>query len=170
VCIRWQLPHLRKTRAATGGIRRQCYGEISLAVFFVPICAQMKRLLADRQPWYGMPSYERLKAWQLAYQLDLTLYHVTDGFPRDERFGLTSQIRRAAFSVVANIAEGAAKRGRREFRRFLDIALGSITEIEVALRIARDRQYIPRERWTEVERQRNHAGVVLWKLYAAMKD
>jgi len=117
-----------------------------------------------------MPSYERLKAWQLSYQLALALYDVTYTFPRDERFGLTSQIRRAAFSVIANIAEGAAKRGRREFRRFLDIALGSITEIEVALRLARDRQYTSRERWTELERQRNHAGVVLWKLYSSMKD
>lgn len=117
-----------------------------------------------------MPSYERLKAWQLAYELALRLYHVTDGFPRDERFGLTSQIRRAGFSVTANIAEGAAKRGRREFRRFLDIALGSITEIEVALRIARDRSYVTQEQWSEVERLRNHAGVVLWKLYRAMND
>ncbi len=117
-----------------------------------------------------MPSYERLKAWQLAYELALTLYQVTDGFPRDERFGLTSQMRRAGFSVAANIAEGAAKRGRREFRRFLDIALGSITEIEVALRIARDRNYVTRERWVEVERVRNHAGVVLWKLYRALND
>jgi len=118
----------------------------------------------------GMPSYERLKAWQLAYELALTIYQVTDGFPRDERFGLTSQMRRAGFSVAANIAEGAAKRGRREFRRFLDIALGSITEIEVALRIARDRNYVTRERWVEVERVRNHAGVVLWKLYRAIND
>ncbi|MGE5803532.1 MAG: four helix bundle protein [Gemmatimonadota bacterium] len=117
-----------------------------------------------------MASYERLKAWQLAYELALILYRVTDGFPRDERFGLTSQIRRAGFSVVANIAEGAAKRGRKEFRRFLDIALGSITEIEVALRIARDRNYVSREQWAEVERSRNHAGVLLWKLYRAMKD
>ena len=115
-----------------------------------------------------MPSYERLKAWQLTYQLALSIYEVTDGFPRDERFGLTSQLRRAAFSVPANIAEGAAKRGRKEFRRFLDIALGSITEIEVALRLARDRRYLTSEQWAEVERLRNHAGVVLWKLYRAM--
>jgi four helix bundle protein len=117
-----------------------------------------------------MPSYERLKAWQLAYQLALTVYDLTETFPRDERFGLTSQLRRAAFSVPANIAEGAAKRGRKEFRRFLDIALGSITEIEVALRIARDRRYITPEKSSEVERLRNHCGIVLWKLYRSMND
>jgi four helix bundle protein len=117
-----------------------------------------------------MASYERLKAWQLAYQFALAIYEVTESFPRDERFGLTSQLRRAGFSVAANIAEGAAKRGRREFRRFLDIALGSITEVEVALRIARDRQYLTRDKWAEVESRRNHSGIVLWKLYRAMNN
>jgi four helix bundle protein len=115
-------------------------------------------------------SYERLKAWQLTYQLALNIYELTDDFPRDERFGLTSQLRRAAFSVPANIAEGAAKRGRKEFRRFLDIALGSITELEVALRIARDRRYMTQERWADIERLRNHGGIILWKLYSSMKD
>jgi four helix bundle protein len=117
-----------------------------------------------------VPSYERLKAWQLAYKLAMTIYELTDDFPRDERYGLTSQLRRAGFSVAANIAEGAAKRGRREFRRFLDIALGSITEIEVALRIARDRRYLTDERWAEVERLRNHGGIILWRLYRAMNN
>lgn len=117
-----------------------------------------------------MPSYERLKAWQLAYQLALEIYEVSEGFPSNETYGLTSQMRRAGFSVAANIAEGAAKRGSREFRRYLDIALGSITEVEVALRIARDRKYLLPDRWAEVERLRNHAGVVLWRLYRAVKN
>lgn len=116
-----------------------------------------------------MPSYERLKAWQLAYQHALAIYQLTDLFPKDERYGLTSQLRRAAFSVASNIAEGAAKRGRREFRRYLDIALGSVTEVEVGLRLARDRRYITEEQWSGIERGRNHAGVVLWKLYNAVK-
>ena len=84
-------------------------------------------------------------------------------------YGLTSQIRRAAFSVVANIAEGAAKRGRREFRRYLDIALGAVTELEVALRLARDRRYLTHEAWEQLERLRNHAGAVTWRLYEAMR-
>src|SRR5205807_8093309 len=83
---------------------------------------------------------------------------------------LTSQTRRAGFSVVANIAEGSAKRGGREFARYLDIALGSLTEIEVALRLARDRGYVTNERWAELERLRNHAGVLTWRLYRAIRD
>ena len=112
-----------------------------------------------------MPSYERSAAWRRSYELVLAVYDATDSFPKNELYGLTSQTRRAGFSVVANIAEGSAKRGGREFARYLDIALGSLTEIEVALRLARDRGYVTNERWAELERLRNHAGVLTWRLY-----
>jgi four helix bundle protein len=115
-----------------------------------------------------MASYERFAAWKLSYDLALKVYDATDSFPRSELYGLTSQIRRAAFSVAANIAEGAAKRGRREFRRYLDIALGSVTELEVALRLARDRRYMTHEDWEQLEGLRNHAGAVTWRLYRAL--
>ena len=82
--------------------------------------------------------------------------------------GAGRPVRRAAFSVVANIAEGAAKRGRREFRRYLDIALGSVTELQVALRLARDRGYLTAEAWAELEQLRNQTGKVTWGLYRAM--
>ena len=118
----------------------------------------------------AVPSYERFAAWKRSYELVLAVYDATDSFPKNELYGLTSQTRRAAFSVVANIAEGAAKKGGREFTRFLDIALGSITELEVALRLARDRGYMTPERWAEVERLRNHAGVLTWRLYRAIRD
>jgi four helix bundle protein len=117
-----------------------------------------------------VPSYERFAAWKRSYELVLAVYDATDSFPKNELYGLTSQTRRAAFSVVANIAEGSAKRGGREFARYLDIALGSITELEVALRLARDRRYITPERWTELERLRNHAGVLTWRLYRAIRN
>ena len=116
-----------------------------------------------------MPSYERLAAWKLSYAMALQIYNATDGFPRDERYGLTSQLRRAAFSVAANIAEGCAKRGRREFARYLDIAVGSVTEVEVGLRLARDRGYIDHEQWHTLESGRNHAGAVTWRLLQAMR-
>lgn len=114
-----------------------------------------------------MASYERFAAWQLSYQLVLRIYDATDRFPKYELYGLTSQTRRAAFSVVANIAEGSVKRGQREFRRFLDIALGSITELQVALRLARDRGYLTPDSWDELERLRNRAGALTWRLYRA---
>ena len=116
-----------------------------------------------------MASYERLAAWQLSYAMALEIYGATDDFPKDERYGLTSQLRRAAFSVAANIAEGCAKRGRKEFSRYLDIAIGSVTEIEVALRLARDRGYLDQEQWHKLESRRNHAGAVTWRLLRAMR-
>jgi len=92
-----------------------------------------------------VPSYERFAAWRRSYELVLAVYDATDAFPKNELYALTSQTRRAAFSIVANIAEGSAKRGGREFARYLDIALGSLTELEVALRLARDREYMTPE-------------------------
>ena len=116
-----------------------------------------------------MPSYERLNAWKLSYEMALQIYNATDRFPREERYGLSSQLRRAAFSVAANIAEGCAKRGRREFARYLDIAIGSVTEVEVGLRLARDRGYVDRDMWQRLEATRNHAGAVTWRLLRAMR-
>jgi len=72
-----------------------------------------------------MASYERFAAWKLSYDLALKVYDTTDSFPRSELYGLTSQIRRAAFSVAANIAEGRRSAGGANSRRYLDIALGS---------------------------------------------
>jgi len=117
-----------------------------------------------------VPSYERSAAWRRSYELVLAVYDATDSFPKNELYGLTSQTPRAGFSVVANIAEGSAKRGGREFARYLDIALGSLTEIEVALRLARDRGYVTNERWAELERLRNHAGILTWRLYRALRN
>jgi four helix bundle protein len=76
-----------------------------------------------------MAPYERFDAWKAAHHLALRVYKVTDGWPQNERYGLTIQIRRAALSAPTNIAEGSAKRGSREFRRYLDIALGSLSEV-----------------------------------------
>jgi four helix bundle protein len=81
-------------------------------------------------------SYEDLIAWQRAMELVDAIYKISSGWPGDERFGLTSQIRRAAVSVPANIAEGQGRNGRREFQQFLGIANGSICELETMTRVA----------------------------------
>jgi four helix bundle protein len=69
-----------------------------------------------------MMAFERLEAWRVAHELALAVFAQTDRWPRTELYGVTAQVRRAALSVPTNIAEGAAKRGEREFGRFLDIA------------------------------------------------
>jgi four helix bundle protein len=117
-----------------------------------------------------MAPYERLDAWRMAHRLALSVYQVTDGWPPDERFGLTIQVRRASLSVPANIAEGAAKRGHREFRRFLDISLGSLSELTYLLRFSRDRGLLTTESWVELETLRDEAGKLTWQLYRKFSE
>lgn len=74
----------------------------------------------------------------------------------------------AALSVPANIADGAAKRGPREFRRFLDISLGSLGEVTYLLCVARDLEFLTEDTWCELERLRDHAGKLTWGLYKAV--
>ena len=115
-----------------------------------------------------MMPYERFEAWRWALELALEIYRVTDQWPKEERFGLTIQLRRAALSAPTNIAEGAAKRGNREFRRFLDIALGSLSEVSYLLRFSRDRGLLTPEAWLMMESLRGRTGRVTWRLYLAV--
>jgi four helix bundle protein len=112
--------------------------------------------------------HERLKAWVACHELVLSVYRVSSTWPSAERYGLTSQARRAAYSTAANIAEGSAKRGNREFRRFMDITLGSISELTYILRLARDLGYLKPEVWGEIEAMRDHAGRLTWGLYRSI--
>jgi four helix bundle protein len=80
--------------------------------------------------------HENLDLYRVSRQFAVDLYRETAGFPADERYGLTSQIRRAAVSIPANIAEGAARRSKKEFTRFLLMARGSSAELRVLLEIA----------------------------------
>lgn len=112
-----------------------------------------------------MKRYCRLKSWQACYALILDVYRLTEGFPVRERYGITSQIRRAAVSAAANIAEGAAKRGDREFRRFLDIALGSLSEVSFYITLAGDLGYLSPTETTGLEIKRDHANRLTWGLY-----
>lgn len=114
------------------------------------------------------PRHEGLKAWLACHELVLSVYRVSATWPASERYGLTSQARRAAYSTAANIAEGSAKRSSREFRRFMDIALGSIAELTYILRLARDLGYLKPEVWGETEAMRDHAGRLTWGLYRSI--
>jgi len=85
------------------------------------------------------------KVWERAHELTLELYRMTGRFPREELFGLTSQIRRCSASIGANIAEGCGKRGNAEFQRFLQIASGSANELDYHLLLAHDLNLITRK-------------------------
>ena len=92
-----------------------------------------------------MATYRELIAWQKAMSLAERVYRVTSGFPADERFGLISQMRRAAVSVASNIAEGHGRRSRAEFDRFLRISLGSVRELETQIILAGRLQFSGRD-------------------------
>lgn len=85
-----------------------------------------------------MKTFRDLQVWHKAHRLVLDAYRATNSFPKQEMFGLTSQTRRAAVSIAANIAEGCGKRGNGKFQRFLNIATGSASELEYHILLARD--------------------------------
>lgn len=85
-----------------------------------------------------MEDFRNLKVWSKAHELSILIYRRTSAFPRDEIYGLTSQIRRAAVSIGANIAEGCGRRSDGEMQRFLQIARGSASEVEYHLLLAKD--------------------------------
>jgi len=95
--------------------------------------------------------FKELNVWKKAHRLTLAVYTLTRGFPKDELYGLTSQIRRAASSIGANIAEGCGRRSDGELTRFLQIARGSSSELEYHLLLARDLHLLDEESFTEFE-------------------
>ena len=116
----------------------------------------------------GMMPYERLKAWEVSHHLVLAVYLETRRWPDEERYGLVSQARRAAVSVVASLAEGSARRGGRELKRFLDISLGSLAEVSCLLRIANDLGYLPQDRWKPLNDLRDRTGKLIYGLARAV--
>ena len=115
-----------------------------------------------------MATHDRLEAFKKSYAFGLAVLDSTEHWPKREMFGLSSQVRRASTSISINIAEGFAKRGGKELRRYLDIALGSLAESEVLLRFARDRKFISTDKWKDLEASRQEAGRLVWGLYKAI--
>ena len=89
-----------------------------------------------------MQRFTELRVWQASHALVLTIYRVSAGFPAEERFGLASQLRRAALSVPTNIAEGSRRLSNRDYARFLNVAEGSLAEAEYLLMVSRDLCYL----------------------------
>ena len=114
------------------------------------------------------PPYERLHAWRECHELGLAVYRATKTYPSDERYGLISQTRRAAFSAAVNIVEGSSRKSRKEFRRFLEIAISSLTEVGYALRFAKDAGFLAEATWRDLSDQQNRARFLSWRLYRAL--
>ena len=97
-----------------------------------------------------MKDFHELKVWQKAHQLTLTIYQITASFPREELYGLTTQLRRSCSSIPANLAEGCGRNGDAEFARFCSIAMGSASELEYHLLLARDLKLMKAEDYQDL--------------------
>ena len=115
-----------------------------------------------------MALYKRLLAWKECHQLVLDVYKATEKWPKYELYGLTSQTRRAAFSGAVNIVEGATRKGRNEFRRFLGISLASLAELEYALDVGTALGYLERPVCEALVIQQRRARSMTWKLQRSL--
>lgn len=111
-----------------------------------------------------MQNYKNLKVWQDGHKLVLSIYRITNKFPSEERFGVTSQLKRAAFSIPANIAEGAGRKGQNDFAQFLNISLGSLNETDYFLVLCKDLNYLDIETYESLNYDLNRVRAQLISL------
>ena len=114
-------------------------------------------------------SFKDLIVWQKAYRLTLEAYKATGDFPKHEQYGLSAQMRRAAVSVVSNIAEGYNRKGRGEYINFLSIAYASLSELETQLLLSKDLGYIKEDRLKELIKLKDEVGAMLFTMQQSLK-
>ena len=117
-----------------------------------------------------MLPHERLRAWQACHSLWIAVFQITERWPANERYGLTAQVKRAALSASANIAEGAAKRGSRDYARHLNIAIGSLAEVAALLLAARDVGVLDQSSYEELFKVQQQASLLTMMLYKAIRN
>ncbi len=116
-----------------------------------------------------MRNYRDLEVWKISHKLTLVLYEASRKFPKEEMFGLTSQLRRAAISIGANLAEGCGRRTTPEFARFLRIAMGSASELDYHLLLCRDFDFVSREFYERSSRELVRVRKMLFALLASVE-
>ena len=116
-----------------------------------------------------MRDYKKIRAFQHADQFVMAVYQSTRSFPREELFGLTSQIRRSAVSIAANIAEGASRQHQKDYLHFLYIARGSAAEAEYLLSLASRLSYIESKQYMELDFMVKEASKILYGLINSVK-
>jgi four helix bundle protein len=111
-----------------------------------------------------MRDFKKYDIWQLSHSLTLEVYKITSNFPKEEIYGLSSQIRRAVSSIPTNISEGCGRNSDKEFNQFLNIALGSANETEYLLILSRDLNYLNKEAFENLEKEINTIKSKIYKL------
>ena len=116
-----------------------------------------------------MQNYKDLKVWEKAHQFTLMVYETSKHFPKEELYGLTKQLRRSAYSIPANIAEGCGKNTKADFANFLNIALGSANESEYFILLTKDLAYINTEKFETLSKLINEIKAMLIALIAKVR-
>ena len=111
-----------------------------------------------------MKGFRNLHVWIKSHQLTLDIYKSTQQFPKEELFGLVSQLRRASTSIPTNIAEGSGRKSEKEFIQFLSIALGSANEVDYLIELSKDLGFISQEVWTQLDQEINEIQSMLFVL------
>lgn len=111
-----------------------------------------------------MRDFKKYDIWQLSHLLTLEIYKITTVFPKEEIYGLTSQIRRATSSIPTNISEGCGRNSDKEFNQFLNIALGSANETEYLLILSKDLNYVSEEQFSDLNSKMNTIKSKIYKL------
>ena len=114
--------------------------------------------------------HKRLKAWQLGMDIAVEVYKVTDNFPAEEKFGLISQMRKCGVSIPSNIAEGAARNSKKEFVNFLYISLGSLSELDTQLGLAKRLEIVDNKTWKDLDDKLIEEDKVLSGLIRSQKE
>lgn len=117
-----------------------------------------------------MRDFRKITAWQKADDLTVAVYRDTRSYPREERYGLTSQMRRAAYSVPANIAEGASRSSKKDYLHFLYIARGSLSELRYFIHLSRRLEFLPSESRVQIDGQADEAARVLTGLIQSVES
>ena len=112
--------------------------------------------------------YHNLLVWKRALEFVKLIYRLTKLFPRDELYGMVSQLRRAAVSVLANIAEGRGKQSDKDFARYLYISKGSLNECQCFLELAKELEYINETQFEYIENKRGEVGYLLHQLITSI--
>jgi len=107
---------------------------------------------------------------QLSHEMTLEIYKLTKNFPKEEIYGLVSQLRRSAYSIPMNLVEGGARKGKKEFAHFISIALGSCEEVRYQLLLSKDLEYIDKKDYEKAENEYERIKKMLSKLFSRVAE
>ena len=113
--------------------------------------------------------WRKLEVWELADDLAFEIYQVSKNFPKEEIYGITSQIRRAALSIPTNIVEGYSRKGDKELSRFINISLGSLAETKYLVYFSHRLEYLSDNEYNKVKQGYERLGKKLWKFYESVR-